>query len=144
VTTPIALQHHWHTSGLWLIITPFLVLQPFVRDSWRVALHRSLGTLAGVLLVLLIAVTLPRSVPLDLVAIATAVITGVIAFKHGHRALMLTALTVTIVLFNSSDADLMLMADKRVVASAIGITIALSLMALAQPIERRLARSAQG
>jgi len=142
VTTPIALQHHWHTSGLWLIITPFLVLQPFVRDSWSVALHRSLGTLAGVLLVLLIAATLPRSVPLDLVAIATGVITVVIAVRHGHRALMLTALTVTIVLFNSSDADLMVMADKRVVASALGISIALSLMALAHPIERRLAQAA--
>lgn len=50
VTTPIALANHWHTSGLWLILTPFLVLQPFVRESWKVALHRSLGTLAGVLL----------------------------------------------------------------------------------------------
>lgn len=144
VTTPIALQQHWHTSGLWLIITPLLVLQPFVRDSWRVALHRSLGTLAGVLLVHLIAVTLPRSVPHDLLAIAAGVITVLIAVKHGHRALMLTALTVTIVLFDSSRADLMLMADKRVVASALGIGIALSLMAIAHPIERRLAPSTQG
>jgi hypothetical protein len=41
ITTPIALQHHWHINGLWLILTPFLVLRPFVRDAWRVALHRS-------------------------------------------------------------------------------------------------------
>ncbi len=76
VTTPIALVQHRHTSGLWWIITPLRVLQPFVRDSCTVALHRrSLGTLAGVLLVLLMAVTLPRSVPLDLVAIVTGVIT---------------------------------------------------------------------
>lgn len=143
VTTPIALQHHWHTSGLWLIITPFLVLQPFVRDSWAVALHRSLGTLAGVLLVLLIAVTLPRSVPLDLVAIATGVITVVIAVKHGHRALMLTALTVTIVLFNSNASDLLLMADKRLLACVIGIAISLGVMALAHPIEQRF-RAARG
>jgi len=64
VSTPIALQHHWHTSGLWLVLTPFLVLQPFVRDSWTVALHRSLGTLAGVLLVIGLAFALPRNVPL--------------------------------------------------------------------------------
>ncbi len=109
VTTPIALVQHRHTSGLWWIITPLRVLQPFVRDSCTVALHRrSLGTLAGVLLVLLMAVTLPRSVPLDLVAIVTGVIT-------------------VLVLFDSSRADLMLMADQRVFASALGITMALSL-----------------
>jgi uncharacterized membrane protein YccC len=142
VTTPVALQHHWHTTGLWLIITPFLVLQPFVRDSWTVALHRSLGTLAGVLLVLLMANTLPRGIPLDLPAIAAGVLTAVIAAKHGHRALKLTALTVTIVLFNSNSADLMVMADKRVMASALGIAIALILMALAHPIEQRFGRSA--
>ena len=140
VSTPIALQHHWHTSGLWLVLTPFLVLQPFVRDSWTVALHRSLGTLAGVLLVIGLAFALPRNVPLELPAVAAGVITVVIAVKKGHRALMLTALTATIVLFNSSNETLLLMADRRVLASALGIAIALGLMALAHPIEQRFAR----
>ena len=144
VSTPIAMQHHWHTSGLWLILTPFLVMQPFVTDSWSVALHRSLGTLAGVLLVIALAFTLPHSVPLQVPAIAAAVITVVIAAKKGHRAVMLTAFTATIVLFNSSNATLLLMADKRVLASALGIAIALGLMALAHPIEQRFRRPPQG
>ncbi len=144
LSTPIALQHHWHTSGLWLILTPFLVLQPFVRDSWSVALHRSLGTLAGVLLVIGLAFALPRSLPLQVPAIAAGVITVVIAAKKGHRALMLTALTATIVLFNSSNATLLLMADKRVLASALGIAIALGIMALAHPIEQRFRKPPQG
>ena len=137
VTTPIALQHHWHTSGLWLILTPFLVMQPFVKDSWRVAVHRSLGTLAGVLLVIGLAFALPSNVPLQLPAIAAALITVLIAVKKGHRALMITTLTVTIVLFNSRIDTLLVMADQRVLASALGIAIALGLMALAHPIEHR-------
>ena len=137
VTTPIALANHWHTSGLWLILTPFLVLQPFVRESWKVALHRSLGTLAGVLLVIILAVGLPQTVPLLLPAFAAAVLTVVIAIRRGHRALMLTALTATIVLFNSNSGDLLLRADQRVLASALGIAIALLMMALAHLIERR-------
>jgi uncharacterized membrane protein YccC len=141
ITTPFALQHHWHTTGLWLVLTPCLVLQPFVRDSWSVALHRSLGTFAGVLVVILLAFTLPHSVPLQLPAIAAAVATVLIAAKRGHRALMLTGFTATIVLFNSSSHDLLLMADKRVLASALGIAIALGLMALAHPIEQRFARA---
>ncbi|MCS5706183.1 FUSC family protein [Synechococcus sp. FGCU-3] len=136
-TTPIALAHHWHTSGLWLIVTPFLVLKPFVRDSWRVALHRSLGTLAGVALVVALALGLPHTLPLQVPAITLAVITAAIAARHGHPAVMITALTATIVLFNSNNADLLLMADKRLQSCSLGIAITLSLMAVAHPIEAR-------
>jgi uncharacterized membrane protein YccC len=108
-----------------------------VRESWKVALHRSLGTLAGVLLVIILAVGLPQTVPLLLPAFAAAVLTVVIAIRRGHRALMLTTLTATIVLFNSNHGDLLLRADQRVLASALGIAIALLMMALAQLIERR-------
>lgn len=143
ITTPIALAHHWHTNGLWLILTPFLVLRPFVRDAWRVALHRSLGTLAGVALVLALASALPPTLPLQIPAMALAALTAAIAARHGHPALMVTALTATIVLFNSNDSNLSLMADKRLQACALGIAITLGLMALAHPIEQRL-RAAQG
>ena len=143
VSTPIALQHHWHTNGLWLILTPFLVMQPVVKDSWRVAMHRSLGTLAGVVLVIGLALALPPSVPLQLPAIAAALITVLIAVKKGHRALMIATLTVTIVLFNSRIDTLLVMADQRVLASALGIAIALGLMALAHPIEHRFRRMNQ-
>jgi hypothetical protein len=43
---------------------------------------------------------------------------------------MVTVLTTTIVLFNSNDGDLSLMADKRLLACAIGIAISLCVMAL--------------
>ena len=137
ITTPIALQHHWHINGLWMILTPFLVLRPFVRDAWRVALHRSLGTLAGVGLVILVAPALPHTLPLQVPAIALAAITAAIAARKGHPALMVTVLTATIVLFNSNAGDLSLMADKRLLACAIGIAISLGVMALAHPIEQR-------
>ena len=136
VSTPIALQNRWHISGLWLILTPFLVLRPFVRDTWRVALHRCLGTLAGVLLVMLLAAVWPRELPLPLLAILLGVTTVLIAVRHGHPALLVMALTATIVLFNSNPSDLTGMADRRLQANAIGITIALAVMAVAHPIER--------
>ena len=59
-----------------------------------------------------------------------AAITAVIAARKGHPALMVTVLTTTIVLFNSNDGDLSLMADKRLLACAIGIAISLGVMAL--------------
>ena len=142
VSTPMAVQHHWHITGLWLILTPFLVLRPFVRVAWKVALHRSLGTIAGVLLVL--ALLLPKSLPLQVPAVVVAVITAMIAIRRGHPALVVMALTVTIVLFNSNPVDLMRMADRRLEAVGLGVVLALGVMAIAHPIERRFALSRGG
>ena len=69
--------------------------------------------------------------------IALAAITAAIAARKGHPALMDTVLTATIVLFNSNASDLPLMADKRLLACAIGIAISLGVMACAHPIEQR-------
>ena len=137
VSTAIALHQHWRVSGLWLILVPFLVLRPFVRDAWKVALHRSLGTVAGVLLVVALAAALPPGLPLQVPAIVLGAVTALIAIRHGHPALMITALTATIVLFNSTSADVILMDDKRLQANVLGIAIALAAMAAAHPIERR-------
>ena len=144
VSTPIAVNHHWGITGLWLILTPFLVLRPFVRDAWKVALHRSLGTLAGVVLVMVLAVLLPKDLPLQFPAIAAGVITALIAIRRGHPAVIVTALTVTIVLLNSNHADLLLMADRRFQACSVGVVLALSVMAIAHPIEQRLMPSRAG
>ena len=138
ITTPLAMQHHWHMTGLWLVLTPFLVLRPFVKDAWRVALHRSLGSFGGVLLVLLLAINLPAGWPLQVPAIAFGTTTALIATKHGHPAFMVMGLTATIVLFNSTPSDLLFMADKRLQANALGIAVALGVMALAHLIEQRL------
>jgi hypothetical protein len=136
VSTAIALHQHWRVSGLWLILVPFLVLRPFVRDAWKVALHRSLGTVAGVVLVVALAAALPPGLPLQVPAILLGAVTALIAIRHGHPALMITALTATIVLFNSNSSDLILMDDKRLEANVLGVAIALASMAIAQPIER--------
>jgi uncharacterized membrane protein YgaE (UPF0421/DUF939 family) len=70
--------------------------------------------------------------------------TALIAIRRGHPAVMVTALTVTIVLLNSNHADLLLMADRRLQACSIGVVLALSVMAIAHPIEQRLMPSRAG
>jgi uncharacterized membrane protein YccC len=140
LTTPIALAHHWHTTGLWLILSPFLVLRPYVKDGWTPTLHRALGTIAGVLLVHLLALAMPPTLPLQIPAILLGIATGLVAKRHGHPALLMLLLTATIVLFNSQDGTLLMMADKRLQANAIGIAIAIGVMAVADPAERSLLR----
>ena len=140
LSTPIAMAHHWHTTGLWMILTPFLVLRPYVKDGWKPTLHRALGTVAGVLLVHLLALTLPPTLPLQIPAVALGITTVLVAVRRGHQALFVLLLTATIVLFNSHDNTLLLMADKRLQANAIGIAIAIAVMAVADPMERTLLR----
>ena len=105
------------------------------------ALHRSLGTIAGVLLVMVLALLLPKSVPLQVPAVVLGAITAMIAIRRGHPALVVMALTVTIVLFSSNHVDLMRMADRRLEAVGLGVILALGVMAIAHPIERRFALS---
>jgi uncharacterized membrane protein YccC len=62
------------------------MLRPTVRDAWRVALHRSLGSVAGVILVVLLAVSLPKELPLQVPAIVLGITTVLIAIHHGHPA----------------------------------------------------------
>jgi hypothetical protein len=143
VTSWIALQHHWHITGLWLVLTPFLVLRPFVKDAWRVALHRGLGSIAGITLVGLLALVLPQGWPLQVPAVALGATTALVAARHGHPALMVMPLTATIVLFNSTPADLLFMADERLQANVLGLAVALGVMSLAHPMEWYLGRRQQ-
>ena len=121
------------------MLTPFLVLRPFVRDAWKVALHRSLGTVTGVLLVMVLALLLAKALPLQVPALLVGVITAMIAMRRGHPALVLMAFTVPIVLFNSNHVDLIRMADRCLEAVGQGVGLALVVMAIAHPIERQFA-----
>jgi uncharacterized membrane protein YccC len=97
-----------------------------------------------VLLVMVLALLLLKSLPLQVPAVVVAVITAMIAIRRGHPALVVMALTVTIVLFNSNPVDLMRMADRRLEAVGLGVVLALGVMAIAHPIERRFALSRGG
>ena len=76
--------------------------------------------------------------PLQVPAIVLAVITALIAIQGGHPAVMLTAYTATIVLFDSPSADLLLMADRGLQANRMGVAITLADMAIAHPMEQRI------
>jgi hypothetical protein len=144
ITTPIALSHHWHTMGFWMILSPFLVLRPHTREGWNPALHRALGTIAGVLLVHGLALALLPEALLRILAIVLGTGCALTALKKGHPALFVLLLTMTTVLFNSTTTTLLLMANERLQSNAIGIGIALGVMVLAEPLERRLARRRPG
>lgn len=89
---------------------------------------------------MVLAVVLPKALPLQLQAIVVGVITAMIAIRRGHPVLVLMALTVTIVLFNSNHVDLLRMADQRLEAVGLGVALALGVMAIAYLIEQRFIR----
>lgn len=124
-----------------MILTPILVIRPFAKDGWRMARNLSLGSMCGVLLVHLLAVVLPQAMPPQLPAIVLGVAAAVVAAKHKHPAVFVLLLTATIVLFHSTHADLLLMANRRLQANAIGIGVAMVVLALADLGERQLKRA---
>jgi hypothetical protein len=137
ITSAIALLGHWGLMGGWLMLTPLMVMRPYAHDSWTRSLHRALGTLMGVGLVHLVALVAPGATALPVGAVAFSAATVLAAVKHWHYMLFVAFLSAAVVLFDSSEASILALAQERLEATLLGIGIALATMALAQALLRQ-------
>jgi len=139
-TTTIALTNGWGHAGGWLIMTPFIVIQPYVQDGWRKALARAAGTIVGFGIAAALASFIDSPLVLTVAgfAFATAAIYAMV--KKWHYALYATFLTPAIVLLESGGRSVTELADKRLEATLIAVGLSLIAMALAIPIYRAQAR----
>ena len=63
VATWVVLDHHLGKGGGWLILTLFIVFQPFTPGTMLKAAHRAIGTLLGFFLLSLLLLVEPNSAP---------------------------------------------------------------------------------
>ena len=136
ITTAIALIHDWALMGGWLILSPLMVLRPHARDSWPRALHRALGTLIGVGLVHLMALTAPGAIASPLLGMLFSAGTVLAAVKGWHHVLFIVFLTGAVVLFHSSASSVLALSQERLEATLLGLGIALGMMALVEAVFR--------
>jgi hypothetical protein len=136
ITTAIALIHNWALMGGWLILTPLMVMRPRARDSWPRALHRALGTMVGVGIVHLIALTAPGAIASPIVGVLFSAGTVLAAVKGWHHVLFIVFLTGAVVLFHSSATSVLALSQERLEANLLGIGIALGMMALVEAVFR--------
>jgi hypothetical protein len=124
-TALIALGGDWGHTGGWLIMTPFIVIQPSARDGWRKALDRSIGTLVGFAIAYLAAAVLGSGTALMIVGYVFAIATAIALVKKWPYALYATVLTPAIVILESAGRDVDQTGDNRIIATLLGVGISL-------------------
>ena len=143
VTSTIALTNEWGHTGGWLIMTPFIVIQPYVQDGWRKAFNRAFGTIAGMAVAYALATLVGQGAALAAVGYAFGVLAIIAAVKQWHYAIYTTLLTPAVVILESAGRPIEETGDHRIVATLIGVGVSLVAMAVAIPIYRRGAARAE-
>lgn len=136
VTSTIAFINEWGHTGGWLIMTPFIVIQPYIRDGWRKSVDRAFGTLAGLLVAYGFATLFGQTSVLTVLGYTFGVLAIIASVKKCHYAVYTTLLTPAVVILESSGRPIEETGDHRIVATVLGVVVSLAAMAIAIPIYR--------
>lgn len=137
VAASIALINDWGHTGGWLMMTPFLVMQPYIHDGWVRSLRRAVGTVGGFITAVLLGTSISSPLLLTLIGYAFALI-GLIAYvKRAGYAVYVFLLTPAVVILESVGRPVVQTADDRLAATLIGVGLSLAAMAIALPMYRR-------
>ena len=140
ITTPIALLSDWGHAGGWLIMTPFIVLQPYQRDGVRKGLARIAGTVAGfIVVVLILALTDSRTV-LGWVGVVFAMAAMWALSQNWNYAVYAFLLTPAIVVLEGLHSSVESTGLARLYATLLGVAIAIFFIAVLAPLYHRFQR----
>ncbi|MFD6620206.1 FUSC family protein, partial [Streptomyces albidoflavus] len=122
--------------GNWAVLTLCLVLVPGARRTGRRVVHRALGTTAGALLAVAVAVVAPPTVCLLLAAVC-AVLTVAYAVLPDDFLYAVFLTPTVLLLFSSGRADATVpIAWERVGMTALGAALALALTMMTMAAQR--------
>lgn len=130
----------WGTPhGYWLVLTLASVLRPVAAESRSVAVERSIGTVAGVLIAIVIVWTVPQAIALLLTIPCAALMIAWAVMQDLRKQTMFG--TPVVVLMGSAGAISMGagVALERLVLTALGVVIAAGAVVVLEYLERRTA-----
>ncbi len=133
----IALTLGWGHTGGWLMMTPLIVIQPYVQDGWRKSLNRVVGTVGGFLIAYVAADLLGSSAAVTVLGVIFGVLAVTAMIQKWNYAIYALFLTPAIVILESIGRPVQTTADNRLVATVVGAALALIAMSLATPIYQR-------
>ena len=135
VTTTLALTQGLGHVGGWLIMTPFIVIQPYVRDTWRMTARRVVGTLIGFALASVLGVLLADLWPvLHLIGIVFAVLMIWAKLTGKAYSLYATFVTMAVIILSSGGRGLQDIANHRLEATVGGVAISIAVIVLGRPL----------
>jgi len=143
ITTAIAVHGSWLHAGGWLIMTPFIVLQPDLKEALRKSLKRGLGTIAGFAIAFLLANLVSNDWSAYAIGIGACLLALYALDRHWDYAAYATALTVAVVFIEGAGTSISQTSELRLAATVLGVGICLATMAVANPIYVRADRRAR-
>ena len=137
--TVLVVEMQYGHPGAWIILTVFVVVQPYLQDGWTKAIQRAAGTVVGFIIAVVIGAIITAP-PLLYVVGTVCLLAAVGAYAQGRAYWVYAApLTIAIVLLEGAATSVQETAGERLVATLIGVVISVCAMALLQPIYRRTA-----
>jgi hypothetical protein len=138
ITQALAIGWDMGHTGAWLVMTPFLVIMPHIRDGFEKSLLRSAGTLGGFLLVVVIA-EITSSKPILFTVGAVAFTAAIYAkFRNLNYFYFALFLTPGIVILEGLSTSITSEADYRVVATLGGVALSLAAMGILTFVNRKI------
>jgi Fusaric acid resistance protein-like len=132
----VAVLQPGHAGG-WLLMTYFVVVQPYLQNGWRKAVERAGGTVLGFGIAVLIGLITEVRTALFVIGVL-ALILGMWIWIKGHPYWQsTTVMTVGIVMAEGASTSVISTAEQRLAATVIGVGASLLAMAVLRPFYRR-------
>ncbi len=126
-----------HTGG-WIILTIVVVFQPSLGEGFRKAFDRSAGTILGFVIALLVGAVVTNVGLLYLVGTIFLMVAFILMMQGRPYWLYAAVLTPAIVLLESSGSTVDEVADQRLGATLIGVTVTVLVMLVLTPFAKHL------
>ena len=140
-TTSIAVGWHWGHAGGWMVMTPFIVIEPYLQSGWHKSLGRAAGTVGGFAIAIGLSTVLGTSPLLAVAGVGFAAMAIIADVRHLDYGLYALFLTPAVVVLEGWGGNVEQTAVLRLEATLIGVGLALVAMAIARPMYRREARA---
>lgn len=140
LTTAIAVAGQWGHAGGWLIMTPFIVLQPDLHSALHKSTKRAFGTMVGFVIAFVIALVVSHGWVVYALGIVFAALAVEAVRRHWDYWAYAAALTVAIVLIEGAGTSITQTSVLRLAATILGVLICLGIIALLVPIYERAER----
>lgn len=132
----------WAHGGGWFMMTFLIILQPYMQDSWSLTIHRTTGTVAGIVLAMILYALLQEAtVLLYIVAAASAALALTLRYttKRPYWQYVLF-LTPAVVLLEGVRTSVINTAEQRLLFTLLAAAVAAGLEMALMPLYRRSAR----
>ena len=136
VATFLVVRFNLGQTGGWIILTILVVYQPHLGSGIKKAGSRALGTIAGFGITIVVGLFFPTGPILYVLGFIFIVITFLFILQNRPYWMYAMVLTPAVVLLDSANSAVGIVARERLVATIIGVACTLLVMLALVPVER--------